>query len=74
MGGRYHSQYQWCVCVCAQVVLQHGGAVLEEYDPAHCTHVLALHKKSQLFEQVSSGTSHCCDTDTCTTIIITKCY
>ena len=43
------------VCVCAQVVLQHGGAVLEEYDPAHCTHVLALHKKSQLFEQVSSG-------------------
>ena len=39
-----------------QVVIQHGGRVLEEYDPEQCTHLLALHKKSEVFAKASRDT------------------
>ena len=39
-----------------QVVIQHGGRVLEEYDPEQCTHLLALHKKSDVFAKASRDT------------------
>lgn len=39
------------VCVCMQVVRQHGGGVVDS--PEHCTHLLALHKKSLVFARVS---------------------
>ena len=32
-----------------QVVVQNGGTVLDTYDPAQCTHLLALHKMSETF-------------------------
>lgn len=40
-----------------QVVIQHGGRVLEEYDPEQCTHLLALHKKSEVFAKASRDTA-----------------
>ena len=44
------------VCV-VQVVAQHGGEVVDRYDPHHVTHLLALHKKSDIFSQVNSSLS-----------------
>ena len=35
-----------------QVIVQHGGAVADTYDSTHCTHLLALHKKSDTFARV----------------------
>ncbi|CAI8019609.1 PAX-interacting protein 1 [Geodia barretti] len=32
-----------------EVIVQHGGSVVDMYDSAHCTHLLALHKKSDTF-------------------------
>jgi len=40
-----------------QVVAQHGGEVVDEYDPHYVTHLLALHKKSEVFSQVSPSLS-----------------
>lgn len=34
------------------VIIQHGGGVADQYDPAHCTHLLALHKKNDIFAKV----------------------
>lgn len=36
----------------SQVVMQHGGEVLDQYDSKKCTHLLALHKKSIFFAKV----------------------
>ena len=36
-----------------QVIHQHGGLVVST--PAQCTHLLALHKKSEVFAKVRSG-------------------
>ena len=39
---------------CVQVVVQNGGAVVEQYDRELCTHLLALHRRSEAFEQVGA--------------------
>ena len=36
-----------------EVIVQHGGSVVDSYDPELCTHLLALHKKSDTFARVS---------------------
>ena len=38
--------------VSLQVVVQHGGRVADSYDQNECTHLLALHKKSDVFVKV----------------------
>ena len=35
------------------MIVQHGGSVVDTYDPDLCTHLLALHKKSDTFAKVS---------------------
>ena len=35
-----------------QVIVQHGGSVVDSYDSDKCTHLLALHKKSDTFAKV----------------------
>ena len=43
-----------CVCVCVfhQVIIQHGGDIVEKYDTLKVTHLLALHKNCPDFDMV----------------------